>query len=38
MKQVWSDENKYLKWMAVELAAWTLVAGQLFNLDEIITR
>ncbi|MBO20560.1 MAG: adenylosuccinate lyase [Chloroflexi bacterium] len=26
MKQVWSDENKYLKWMAVELAAceaWT---------------
>jgi len=21
MKQVWSDENKYLKWMAVELAA-----------------
>ena len=27
MKQVWSDENKYLKWMAVELAAceaWTV--------------
>ena len=26
MKQVWSDENKYLKWLAVELAAceaWT---------------
>ena len=27
MKQVWSDENKYLKWMKVELAAceaWTV--------------
>ena len=26
MKQVWSDENKYLKWMAVQMAvceAWT---------------
>ena len=27
MKQVWSDENKYMKWMEVELAAceaWTV--------------